>query len=57
MKELWRFISMKSLDCAAKEFFVIKESCLVQNATKTIKQIFDAKYKNGNKPELFKGQI
>ena len=30
-------ISMKPPNCTAKEFFVIKESCPVKNATKRIK--------------------
>ena len=39
---------MKPLNCTAKESFVIKESCPVQNATKRIKQILDAEYNNIN---------
>ena len=31
-------------NCTKKEFFVIKESCLVQNETKKIKQILDTEY-------------
>ena len=38
-------ISMKPPNCTAKEFFAIKESCQVRNATKRIKQILDAEYK------------
>ena len=30
-------ISMKPINCTANEFFVIKESCQVQNITKIIK--------------------
>ena len=36
---------MKPPNCTAKEFFVIKESHPVRNATKSIKQILDAEYK------------
>ena len=38
-------ISMNTLNCTAKEFFVIKESRPVRNATKRIKQSLDAEYK------------
>jgi len=38
-------ISMKPPNCTAKEFFVIKESRPVRNATKRIKQILDTEYK------------
>ena len=41
-------ISMKPPNCTAKEFFVIKESRPVRNATKRIKQILDAEYKKIN---------
>ena len=34
---------MKPPNCIAKEFFVIKENCPVQNATKTIKSTLEAK--------------
>ena len=37
---------MKPPICTAKEFFVIKKSRLVRNATKRIKLILDAEYKN-----------
>ena len=36
---------MNPPNCTAKEFFVIKESRPVRNATKKIKQILDAEYK------------
>ena len=39
---------MKPPNCMAKEFFVIKESRLVRNATKRVKQILDAEYKKIN---------
>ena len=39
---------MKLPYCTAKEFFVIKESRPVRNATKRIKQILDAEYKKIN---------
>ena len=39
---------MKPPNCTAKEFFVIKESRPVRNATKRIKQILDAEYKKIN---------
>ena len=39
---------MKSLNCTAKEFFVIKESRPFRNTTKRIKQILDAEYKKIN---------
>ena len=38
-------ISMKPPHCTAKEFFVIKESRQVGNATKRIKQILYVEYK------------
>ena len=41
-------ISVKPPNCAAKEFFVIKESCPIRNATKRIKLILDAEYKKIN---------
>ena len=41
-------ISMKLPNCTAKEFFVIKESRPITNATKRIKQIFDKKFKKMN---------
>ena len=41
-------ISMKPPNCTAKEFFVIKESCPVRNATKKKKQILDPEYKKIN---------
>ena len=41
-------ISMKSPNCTAKEFFIIKKSRPVRNATKSIKLIFDAEYKKIN---------
>ena len=34
------------LDCTAKEFFVIKESHTLKQATQRLKQILDAEYKN-----------
>ena len=39
---------MKPPDCTAKEFFVIKQSRPVRNATKKIKHISDAEYKKIN---------
>ena len=39
---------MKPPNCTAKEFFVIKESRPVRNATKRIKQILDVEYKKIN---------
>ena len=39
---------MKPPNCTTKEFFVIKESHPVQNATKRIKQILDAEYEKVN---------
>ena len=41
-------ISMKPPNCAAKEFFVIKERHPFRNATKRIKNILDAEYKKIN---------
>ena len=41
-------ISMKPHNCTAREFFVIKESRPVRNATKRLKQILDAEYKKIN---------
>ena len=41
-------ISMKPPNCTAKEFFVIKESRLLRNASKRIKHILDAEYKTIN---------
>ena len=38
-------ISMKPPNCTAKEFFIIKESRPVHNATKRIKHILDPEYK------------
>ena len=53
-------ISMKPPNCAAKEFFLIKESCPVQNITKRIKLISYAEFKKINlkayEPKSFKGQ-
>ena len=39
---------MKPPNYTTKEFFVIKESCPVRNATKRIKLILDAEYKKIN---------
>ena len=39
---------MEPPNCSAKEFFVIKESCPIRNATKRIKQFLDAEYKKIN---------
>ena len=41
-------ISMKPPENMAKEFFVMKESRPVRNATKRFKQILDAEYKEIN---------
>ena len=41
-------ISMKPLNCAAKELFIIKENLLVRKVTKKIKQILVAEYKKIN---------
>ena len=41
-------ISMIPPNCAAKEFFVIKESQPFQNTTKQMKQILDAEYNQIN---------
>ena len=41
-------ISMKPPNYTAKEFFLIKESHPLRNATKWIIQIFDAEYKKIN---------
>ena len=41
-------VSMRPPNCTAKEFFVIKESCPVQNAAKRITQSLDAEYKKIN---------
>ena len=38
-------ISIKPPNCMAKEFFVIKKSFPVRNATKRIKQILNVEYK------------
>ena len=38
-------ISMKSPNCTAKEYFIIKESHPVRNASKRIKQILDVECK------------
>ena len=39
---------MKPPNCTAKEFFVIKENCSVQNASKAIKSIINAEYNKVN---------
>ena len=43
---------MKQSYCTAKEFFVIKASLLLWNATKRIKQILDAEYKKINQKTI-----
>ena len=39
---------MKEPSFTEKEFFVIRESILVQNTTNRIKQVFDVEYNNIN---------
>ena len=46
-------ILMKPPNCMAKEFFAIKESCPISNATKRIKQILDVEYKEINLKSIF----
>ena len=47
-------VSMKPSNCTAKEFFVIKESRPVRNASKRMNQILDAEYKKINSKSIIK---